>query len=102
MKSCNSCMDMISNIWSFGITALELAHGHAPFSKYSLMKVLLMTLQNAPPGLDYERDKQFSKVYLILGKINAEYFILLLKHKRFAVFKRNGCCLLGKGSQKTS
>uniref|UniRef100_A0A453PV60 Protein kinase domain-containing protein n=1 Tax=Aegilops tauschii subsp. strangulata TaxID=200361 RepID=A0A453PV60_AEGTS len=54
-------MDMISNIWSFGITALELAHGHAPFSKYPPMKVLLMTLQNAPPGLDYERDKKFSR-----------------------------------------
>ncbi|GMI96356.1 MITOGEN-ACTIVATED PROTEIN KINASE KINASE KINASE KINASE4, TARGET OF TEMPERATURE3 [Hibiscus trionum] len=27
------------------------------------MKVLLMTLQNAPPGLDYERDKRFSKSF---------------------------------------
>ncbi|XP_028089392.1 uncharacterized protein LOC114289781 isoform X31 [Camellia sinensis] len=39
----------------------ELAHGHAPFSKYPPMKVLLLTLQNAPFGLDYERDKKFSK-----------------------------------------
>lgn len=55
--------DVKADIWSFGITALELAHGHAPFSNYPPMKVLLMTIQNAPPGLDYDRDKRFSKSF---------------------------------------
>ncbi|TYH80521.1 hypothetical protein ES332_D03G138000v1 [Gossypium tomentosum] len=52
-KLCSNCMVM--NL------TFELAHGHALFSKHPPLKVLLMTLQNAPPGLDYERDKRFSK-----------------------------------------
>ncbi|PIA40219.1 hypothetical protein AQUCO_02500132v1 [Aquilegia coerulea] len=55
--------DFKADIWSFGITALELAHGHAPFSNNTPMEVLLKTLQNPPPGLDEENDKRFSKSF---------------------------------------
>lgn len=83
-----------ADIWSFGITALELAHGHAPFSKYPPMKVLLMTLQNAPPGLDYDRDRRFSKAFkemvamcLVKDQTKRPTAEKLLKHSFFKTAK---------------
>ncbi len=60
--------DNRADIWSFGITLLELAHGHAPFARLPPMKVLLMTIQNPPPTLEQDgHGKHFSKARLAMG-----------------------------------
>ncbi|KAJ3513546.1 hypothetical protein NLJ89_g2888 [Agrocybe chaxingu] len=46
--------DSSADIWSFGITALELTQGRPPRSRESPQRVLLKTIQEAPPTLERE------------------------------------------------
>ena len=61
--------DNKADIWSLGITALEMAKGVAPYAQYAPMRILVLTIEEEPPSLkSYSDDKQrtgasFSKYF---------------------------------------
>ncbi|KAJ7737377.1 kinase-like domain-containing protein, partial [Mycena metata] len=59
--------DSSADIWSFGITALELTQGRPPRSRETPQRVLLKTIQEPPPTMDrkggaYKYSRAFKEI----------------------------------------
>merc|ERR1719443_1334840 len=44
--------DYKADIWSFGITAIELAYGEAPYQRLHPLKVMKIIIEKDPPRID--------------------------------------------------